>query len=363
MATTTPPREVGASALRHDVHAPDLSRPVTKRDTPPERGRGRRTRAGPESATSGPRPTRSVRRDRAAVPRLVALVAGRARPARAVCSRSVRRRSSCGDDTLRAVAELRPVALPPAERTRRPARRRVGAFLRRPLLAVARARRRRRPSVAVVFADSLPAAPARPRADRRRGACQRRLSLRACSFSTGLPPRARLVAAWPSRPWLVFAPAPFLVLGSVVPGSDSGSLRSVLALVLVLAIPWRRRARVGTPRSRRAWIALARARLRPRRSARFLTLPFTVICSRSPFLGSPARLRRQRRLGRARVGERRALAAPLHRDGAALRRPGGAGVISPQPRLGGRMPIVPVLSRVSQKGVQTLQSNPGRCRR
>jgi hypothetical protein len=122
----------------------------------------------------------------------------------------------CGDDTLRRVAESRPAALPPAERT-------IGQLVAESirfygerfwwtlLLGVPPA------ALAVVIANvsrqtSLVLAPTLS------GAVLSATFVGASVLVLGRrPSRPRLVAAWLVG-WLVFAPVPFLVLAFILPG-------------------------------------------------------------------------------------------------------------------------------------------------
>jgi hypothetical protein len=121
-----------------------------------------------------------------------------------------------GDDTLRAVAQPRPIALPPAERT---VGQLVGETVRFygdnfwpslalgvPAAAVAVLFKEVSRDVRFVLAPSVA------------GALVSLAYVAACVLVLDRrPPRTRLVIAWLTG-WLVFAPAPFLVLGFVVPG-------------------------------------------------------------------------------------------------------------------------------------------------
>ena len=150
--------------------------------------------------------------------------------------------------------------------------------------------------------------------------------------------------------WLVFVPAPFLLLGFILP-----------ALAWLAAL---RARRAGARRrgSRRSGAALARAWRLARADyvhvlGSLATLAILVLVTQGvlAFIIRGAAAEALETAVRAR--ERRHLAARLHRRGAPLRgsdRPGSS-----------RFPAWPIyilLSRLSQQGVATLKSNPDRLR-
>ena len=137
------------------------------------------------------------------------------------------------------------------------------------------------------------------------------------SCSTRRPSRGASSLAWLVG-WLVFAPVPFLVARASSSRACSGSPRSGSSCRCSSSRRLRRRRGAsrgrGSSRAPTSCTCSARSHARDRRPALAVVLVFIL----RGFGG-------RRRSSRARPRERRPLAAPLRRRGAALRRPGGAG--------------------------------------